>query len=364
MSAWSPQQDAALMAIRRWQCDRSSPQIFYLAGYAGTGKTTLAKQIAQDTRGEVIFCAFTGKAALVLRQKGCEGARTIHSLIYHPVEVPNGPPTFELNERSDGESASLIIVDECSMVDEALALDLLSFGTPVLVLGDPAQLPPVKGAGFFTAREPDFVLTEIHRQAADNPIIRMSMTVREGGVLRPGRYGDSEVVASGVTLDADRVLAADQMLVGRNATRLRYNARYREIRGTTSSMPVVGDKLVCLRNDREKGLLNGGLWKVRKLLTGRGTSIRMAIQSDDGQTDQSVSVRTEFFTGQEAALEWSQRKRSDEFTFGYALTVHKSQGSQWDDVVLFDESPYFREHRARHLYTGLTRAAQKVTVVQ
>jgi exodeoxyribonuclease-5 len=362
--AWSPQQDAALRAIRQWQCDRSSPQVFYLAGYAGTGKTTLAKQIAQDTRGEVIFAAFTGKAALVLRQKGCDGARTIHSLIYRPVEMADGPPTFELNERSDGESASLIIVDECSMVDETLARDLLSFGTPVLVLGDPAQLPPVKGLGFFTDREPDFVLTEIHRQAADNPIIHMSMKVREGRTLQPGRYGDSEVIAPGVTLDADRVMAADQMLVGRNATRLRYNARFREVRGIASPMPVAGDKLVCLRNDKDKGLLNGGLWNVRNLLNGRGASIRMAIQSDDGQTDQSVSVRTEFFTGQEGTLDWSQRRRSDEFAFGYALTVHKSQGSQWDDVVLFDESPYFREHRARHLYTGLTRAAQKVTVVQ
>ena len=361
--AWSPQQDAALLAIRMWQRHGGKP-VFYLAGYAGTGKTTLAKQIAQDTRGEVIFAAFTGKAALVLRQKGCEGARTLHSLLYRPVEVVDGPPTFELNESSDGERASLIIVDECSMVDETLGRDLLALGTPILVLGDPAQLPPVKGVGYFTARDPDFTLTEIHRQAADNPIIRLSMDVREGKTLRPGRYGDSEVIAPGVRFDADRVMAADQMLVGRNVTRLRYNARFREVTGITSPMPVVGDKLVCLRNDKDKGLLNGGLWQVRKLLNGRGTSIRMAIQSDDGRADQSVSVRTEFFTGQEASLEWSQRKRSDEFAFGYALTVHKAQGSQWDDVILFDESSYFREHHLRHLYTGLTRAAQKVVVVQ
>ena len=360
--SWSPQQDAALRSISQWQRHGSS-KVFYLAGYAGTGKTTLAKQIAQDTHGDVIFCAFTGKAALVLQQKGCEGARTIHSLIYRPVEMADGPPTFEINERSDGDTASLIIVDECSMVDDALGRDLLALGTRILVLGDPAQLPPVKGAGYFTSHDPDFTLTDIHRQAADNPIIHMSMKVREGGTLRPGRYGDSEVIAKGTQIDADRVMGADQMLVGRNATRQRYNARFREVKGTTSPMPIAGDKLVCLRNDKDKGLLNGGLWSVQKLLNTKGTSVRMAIQSDDGRTDQSVSVRTEFFTGQEANLEWSQRKRSDEFTFGYALTVHKSQGSQWDDVVVFDESQFFREHRANHLYTALTRAAEKVTVV-
>ncbi len=247
---WSPQQDQALRAIRAWHTHRLSP-VFYLAGYAGTGKTTLAKQIAQDTRGEVIFCAFTGKAALVLQRKGCEGARTIHSLLYRPVEMANGPPTFELNERSDGERASLIIVDECSMVDEALGRDLLALGTPILVLGDPAQLPPVKGVGYFTGSDPDFTLTEIHRQAADNPIIRMSMDIRGGRTLRPGRYGDSEVIARGGELDAERVMAADQMLVGRNATRMRNNARFRELRGTTSPMPIAGDKLVCLKNNKD-----------------------------------------------------------------------------------------------------------------
>jgi exodeoxyribonuclease-5 len=360
--SWSPQQDRALRAIRHWH-DYATAPVFYLAGFAGTGKTTLAKQIAQDTRGEVIFCAFTGKAALVLQRKGCEGARTIHSLLYRPVEVADGPPTFELNERSDGERASLIIVDECSMVDETLGRDLLALGTPILVLGDPAQLPPVKGVGYFTAREPDFLLTEIHRQAADNPIIRMSMDVRSGRTLRPGRYGDSEVIAPGVTLDAERIIAADQMLVGRNATRQRYNARFREVKGTTSPMPIAGDKLVCLKNNKDKGLLNGGLWTVDKLLNARGTSIRMALGSDDGKSEQTVSVRTEWFSGKEADLPWSVRKHADEFTFGYALTVHKSQGSQWNDVVVFDESQFFREHRANHLYTAITRAAEKVMVV-
>ncbi len=359
---WSPQQSAALMKVERWLREPGGPQVLTLSGYAGTGKTTLAKEIAETVPGTVIFCAFTGKAALVLRQKGCDGARTIHSLIYRPIERENEPPRFERNDDSDAYRASLIIVDECSMVDEALGRDLLSFGRKVLVLGDPGQLPPVKGSGFFTSDRPDIMLTEIHRQARDNPIIHLSMAVREGRALSAGRYGDSEVVAKGHGLDTERVLAADQVLVGRNVTRRSYNKGFRQALERGSPYPIASDKLVCLRNDRDKGLLNGGLWTVERLTKTRGTTIGMRVVSEDGDGEAKINVRPEFFDGREDSLEWAERKRSDEFTFGYALTVHKAQGSQWDDVIVVDESTFFREHRANHLYTAITRAAQKVTV--
>ncbi len=143
------------------------------------------------------------------------------------------------------------MIDECSMVDGDLGNDLLSFDTPVLVLGDPAQLPPVKGGGFFTEAEPDVMLTEVHRQAADNPIVRLAMTVREGGRLEFGTYGDSRVIPRRA-IDPQTVLAADQVLVGMNRTRRLYNGRIRELIGHVDPMPAVGEKLVCLRNDRTK----------------------------------------------------------------------------------------------------------------
>jgi exodeoxyribonuclease V len=159
---WPPQQEAALKAVARW-LNRGEPQIFRLFGYAGTGKTTLAKKIAGDVEGEVAFGAFTGKAALVLRAKGCAEARTIHSLIYRATETETGEPSFVLNEDSTVARSKLVIIDECSMVDAELGRDLLSFGVPILVLGDPGQLPPVKGGGFFTGTDPDIMLTEVHR---------------------------------------------------------------------------------------------------------------------------------------------------------------------------------------------------------
>ena len=105
------------------------------------------KHIAEHVDGEVAFGAYTGKAALVLRTKGCTDASTIHSMIYRSRESDENGPQFVINRQSPASKADLIIIDECSMVDEELGRDLLSFGQPVLVLGDPAQLPPVKGGG-------------------------------------------------------------------------------------------------------------------------------------------------------------------------------------------------------------------------
>ncbi len=360
---WSPEQDAALKAVAEWLRSGEN-QVFRLFGYAGTGKTTLARTLAEDVDGEVAFGAYTGKAALVLRQKGCRNASTIHSMMYRTREADTDTPSFVLNQESAAAKASLIIIDECSMVDEELGRDLLSFGVPVLVLGDPAQLPPVKGGGFFTGTEPDAMLTEVHRQAADNPIIALSMQVREGGRLALGQYGTSRVIRRG-QLGAAAVTRADQLLVGTNRSRRAFNARMRELLGHTHAMPEVGEKLVCLRNDKKKGLLNGGTWLVDALHPMRGSKLKMSVtpEEDRGKKPVKISVLPAFFEGSEEELPYPVRRESDEFDYGYALTVHKAQGSQWDSVVLFDESYAFREHRSRWLYTGLTRAAREIVVV-
>lgn len=365
MTDWSPQQDQALKAVSKWLKNKKGPQVFRLFGFAGTGKTTLAVHLAEDV-GDVLYGAFTGKAALVMRKKGCKGASTIHSMIYSLDDEIGGDPTFVLNPNSDVKDADLVIIDECSMVGEELARDLLSFGTRILVLGDPAQLPPVKDAGFFTDAEPDFMLTEVHRQARDNPIIRLSMTVREGGTLPPGDHGAARVLKHG-QYDKEDVLAADQVLVGMNRTRHTYNRRIRDLKGYGGSQqPTAGERLICLRNDRTKKLLNGSLWDVvesRKGKKGVGLKV-MPEGSTDERRIRKVRVHPAFFDGTEGDLPWEVRRESDEFTFGYAITVHKAQGSQWDNVLLFDEAGAFREHSRRWLYTGITRAAERITIAQ
>jgi len=367
MTSFTPHQDSALKSVASWLKAKpgrnGTPRIFRLFGYAGTGKTTLAKHVAEGVDGKVLFASFTGKAAQVMRNKGCEGASTIHSLIYRARESGEQVPQFDLWDDAPASKAELIVIDECSMVDAELGRDLMSFNVPLLVLGDPAQLPPVNGAGFFTDFVPDAMLTEVHRQAEDNPIIRLSMEVRSGKTLSKQSCGATEVLAR-EDLDPSRVMQADQVLVGRNHTRRTYNARLRFRRGIEGSLPAAGEKLVCLRNNKRKGLLNGALFEVAT--RGRGSPIvKLTVRPEESATAKpfKVSVRPECFTARIEDVAWDQRKRYDEFDYGYVLTVHKAQGSEWDDVVLFDESAAFGESRQRWLYTGITRASNRLTIV-
>jgi exodeoxyribonuclease-5 len=269
-------------------------------------------------------------------------------------------PMFALNMESELIGASLLVVDEYSMIDQQMGEDLLSFGCPILALGDPGQLPPVRGVGFFR-RDPDILLTEIHRQARDNPIIWMSKEVREGRSLSPGRYGES-TVASYANAKPDlaaKVLSTDQLLVGRNATRASSNVRARQLLERKDPLPLEGDKLVCLRNNHEIGLLNGQIWTARKDSVFDGDFVLMSLDGEDGaQVD--VSAHAEYFHGK--VPEYWARRDAEEFDYGYALTVHKSQGSQWDNVLLLDE--WYGKDRRQWLYTAITRAAERIDVVQ
>lgn len=420
MTEWSPQQDRALLNVDRWLREYDGDkQLYRLFGFAGTGKTTLAKHLAAGVDGDVRFAAYTGKAASVLRASGAPNAQTIHSLIYTPknrskehlheledeleelqhmiaedrAEAGDDPtwkpsqdkldrmerlkgeiklekrnaerPDFSLNLESPLREASLLVVDECSMVDEPMAMDIMSFGVPILVLGDPAQLPPVKGTGFFTEAEPDTMLTEIHRQAADNPIITLATSVREGRGLKHGEYGTSSVIHRATP---ELAMAADQILVGLNKTRLSTNKRVRELKGLTGSpFPYAGEKLVCLRNDREHGLLNGTLHTATAdAEVNHFVNLRIVPEDNPELEPILVPAHQEHFDGDPERIGYWDRLNAQEFTYGYALTVHKSQGSQWRNVLVIDESASFRDTKTRQrwLYTAITRAADRVTVVR
>lgn len=364
---WSPQQETALKAVDKWfYQDSKKKQVFRVFGYAGTGKTTLAMHFAQNIDGLVLFAAFTGKAALVMRKKGCEGARTIHSLIYIADPDKNtGDVTWKLNKESILKDASLLIIDECSMVDEELARNLLSFKKPILVLGDPAQLPPVAGAGFFTEAKPDVMLTEIHRQAEDNPIVHIATMVREGMVPDYGTYGESRILQKVSSTDA---LEADQIIVGRNVTRDDMNKKMRRLLKIRDEYPIVGDKLICLKNDRDRAIFNGGMFKVGQVLSSKYKTsfLHMRVDPDDGDDPLPVMVKVHksFFSDDVAKPDWKLLKGSQEFDFGYAITCHKSQGSQWNNVLIYDESWCFRDMWQRWLYTSVTRASDRITLVR
>jgi exodeoxyribonuclease-5 len=366
MSKWSREQDQTLKAIRRW-LRSSDQQVFRLYGAAGTGKTEVAAEIGAMAKSPV-FAALTGKAAHVLAQRGCAPTSTIHRLIYKShFDADHKRYTNDLKSPDELGETDLIVIDEASMVAEKMARDLLTFQRKLLVVADPFQLTPPddSGLGFFMREQPDALLTEIHRQARDNPIVHLADLIRRGEPL-PGRGYRAGDAVQIVGVDDPHLLDHDVMLVGTNDTRCRSNNRQRFARGfikhrSSRDAPQLGEILVCLRNDFwvSDPVLNGTRWIVRDkelLPDAKLPLIWMQLSSDyDGETE--VQVPVECFT--KHIFDFHPHLQS--FDYGYALTVHKAQGSDWPSVLLINEAPFFREP-ARWLYTGITRAVTRLTI--
>lgn len=407
---WSPKQAKALDTIAAWLRDPKGKQTLYLAGVAGSGKSTLVEHIVRDLDGKIVYCAPTGKAAHVMRRKGAPTATTVHKAIYLPAGDPPSPaqieklraeckrlyaindpgaratadkiadqlqraeqdskrrgPRFTLNLDSALRHATLGVVDECSMADFRMGEDLESFGTKLLVIGDPAQLPPIYGAGYFTSREPDIFLDEIHRQALDSPILRLADLARRGEALPYGKIGEGvDVLHYGDPSLEERAQTTEMILVGRNRTRHACNAKIRRLLGNGAEpAPVAGDRVICLRNNHELGLLNGTTWTVERCLPDldRMTAKIEVVSSEDGDRVE-CDTWLHHFMAREDELVGAPRRMYNEWGYGYAQTVHKSQGSAFDDVLLFDESRQFGRDAHRHVYTGITRAISKLCVVR
>lgn len=371
----SDEQAQAIRRIVEWYRQKKGPQEFYVAGFAGVGKSVTANLAIEELRQKcgvrsVRTAAYTGKAALVLRKKGVEGAQTIHSLIYSPVEdEETGEIHFVRSESSPAADADLIVLDEVSMVNKEIADDLRSFGKKILVLGDPGQLPPVSGEGAFTSREPDAFLREIHRQAKDSPIIELATLAREGKPL-PAGYEKDGVRVLPLTRESQPLIYREetQPLCGLNRVRWVYNSRIRRLRGFDGDTPQPGERVICCRNNREEGLFNGGLGRLLSIGDGPHGTYRLDVDMEDlTKPNRDLEVdpylfRRNFTNGQAERLRLKGRYLN-EYDFSYALTVHKAQGSSWPDVTVVDDSAAFRDNRAKHLYTSITRAERALTVL-
>lgn len=434
------EQEQCASAIARWLEDEDAKQVFRVEGVAGTGKSTVVMQVMSERfpKLRILYAAYTGKAALVMQRKGAEGASTIHKLIYLPAgsknrdsytskttdlqttilqlkseygqdyDVEKHPdvknlrrevkqleqnlhaPMFRLNLDSEVAHADVVVIDECSMVGQELKDHVCSFGTKILVLGDPGQLPPIASEGAFMKGQPDFVLKEIHRQAKDSPILQLATKARLGQRLEVGTYGNCQVVNQ---ITTDMALEADQILCGRNFTRHINNARMRELRGFSGDMPCPGEKLVCLRNNHEKGLLNGSLWTTIRCKKFSRSKYSLTVAPEEGGEPITVLAHSAYMELYGSIDDWKSKpevriagkrksgleqwadeieervrgigfemREAESFVYGSVLTVHKSQGSQWDNVLLIDESRSFGNDARKHLYTGITRAAKKVII--
>lgn len=436
MTQLSGQQAAAIERIKNWYGNAlldtglgGGAAPFKLFGYAGTGKTTLAKEIGPALGiSDVRFATFTGKAAHVLRSKGANPVTTIHSGIYLPtsdaevreklklarvevealeaelqgtdeqiieagwadrvelmgrlseaseeieeLEAASRRLAFEWNEDSEWAQAELIVLDEVSMVNAKIAADVERYGVPVLVLGDPGQLPPVDGGGYYTSSQPDFLLTKVHRQAKDSPVLDLATRIRESEGTTLGLAATDVRPAS--VLEA---MEHDQVLCWTNKRRWAMVDVIRRKLGRQPGVPSAGDRIMCLSNNRDIGSFNGEQFEVLSAEPA-ANNWRLTVRDDEGR-ERTIPTVGEAFLGQTMQ---EQAKNSGAgirgpwmlATFAQAITVHKAQGSQWRSVYVVNETPGMismtskREGRTaaleqarRWLYTAATRAEEHVTI--
>ena len=383
----SAEQERAITAIDAWWADASAPQEFFLDGEAGVGKSFTsgaAVNRLRNRRGKkrvhtVAAGAYTAKAALVMQRKGVEAASTIHGMIYRPDrDKRTGRLCWRISEESPAAHADIIVIDECSMVNNRMADDLRSFGKKILVLGDVrGQLPPIEGGGAFTNREPDFRLLEPNRFALSSPIMRLGRLARNNEPLPFGTYrtdGDGPECTAEVlplTKETWREIyrPGTQVLCGTHATRWKVSQLLRQQAGFSGPVPLRSERIICCQNGFDLGLINGALGTMSSDAGEEDGRLMLSVDMEnlDCPLDDLPThpyLFQQHFVGPIKRPLYQQGVH--EFDWGYALTVHKFQGSEAPHITLIDDSAAFRDAdmRRRWLYTGVTRAAEGLTILR
>ncbi len=386
----SAEQKQALQAVFAWLAEPNQ-QAFRLGGYAGTGKSTLLAIIRllikkKRPKWNVAFASFTGKATQVLAGKlrhhqaefPKDSVSTLHSLLYAAILDKEGHIAGWRRKEKEKFPYQLLVIDEASMVTADIWKDVQRLGIPVLAVGDHGQLPPVNST-FALLAETDFVLTHIHRQVADSPILQVAALARNEGSIPIQRFGPG--VEKFNSQDGEAQLLIDEylqqvdretlFLTGFNTSRIRLNGSARATRWLDPERPEVGDIVVCLKNDWNVGIFNG--------MTGRIAAISAARQEGDTVLSYEADIEDEqgkkLYSGLLAAEQFNlpetlkfTKKQQQEvgqlFDYGYCLTVHKAQGSQAKRVVLIEERSKHMsdEDWKRWLYTGVTRAEEELSI--
>ena len=392
MELTTKQQEGLDIAIAK---HKNHEKYVVISGYAGTGKSTLVKFIVEALDVEedkVAYACFTGKAAEVLRKKGNKHAMTLHRLLYDSIPRPGGgfirKPKLSLGY-------TVVVVDECSMVPKSMIDMLLAHKVFVLFLGDPEQLPMIdKAESHNLLDNPDIFLDEIMRQEAESEIIQLTMKIRNGEDI-PYMQGKEVIVLPRKELNTDHLLWADSILCATNATRHAINNQVRGLLGFEGELQE-GEKIVVKRNYWEDinatgdALVNGTIGTVSNIFENfvmipnyikndrhRIPTLTCDIQPEFGAVFNTVDVDKDFLVHECPCVDWRvsykigklKNKLGDilprQITYGYALTCHSAQGSEWDKVLVLEESfPFDKNEHRRWLYTAATRASQRLVLVR
>jgi exodeoxyribonuclease-5 len=345
----------------------SKAQTFRVAGPAGTGKTTVIAQSIASIRHansslRIAVVAPTGKAAQVLQRKGIP-ARTIHSTLYE--QISSSPLRFakKLTVPFD-----VIIADESSMISKDIFRDMTGYPVNIVFVGDPYQLEPIGDDPRILTGINDVTLTEIHRQAEENPIITFATWLRENPSKPTSHFFSGRLELSSAALIrkflrprevATWLSAYDQIIVGRNTTRCLINTLAKQ---SPTLLPIPGERLICLKNNYTYGITNGQQFTVgpQHIVTGtEDTSYNDTLHCIDDEGD---DYHLPFFTHSFNNPTFRNTELPRDLValdYAYAITCHKSQGSEWDRVAVIDEA--FGDSPNRWRYTAATRAAVSLT---
>lgn len=325
----------------------SKAPVTILQGPAGSGKSYLLKYILEELgyhETQIAFLTYTGTAANVLIKSGVT-ASTIHKLIYAPIMRYGTLMGFRKKSKRELFEESplrLLVIDEFSMLSQELLNDLKSFGIQILLVGDQFQLPPI-GTPNEYANTADVFLTEVHRQALDNPILWAATQVRNGKMLPAGLYGDVLWVGRKEKAEESWYRKDVQIITGLNQTKDELNLQM-----AGSSTPMRGHKIIFLRNDMDKGVTNGTIAELGSVDKTFRNKYTLNVSSQD--------LDLKAYPAEFLLYGDTPDKKGQYFSYAYAISCHKAQGQTFDTPgMIYDESFIFRNDKDRWLYTAISR---------
>lgn len=389
------QQEAIEKALKWYYLYSYKKKFFILGGLAGTGKSTVISAIVSRMNlpryHKVIYATFTAKASLVLRKQGLD-SNTIHSTFYYANKDKRTGKTYFTKKMKLDDSIKLIVVDEAAMVSDKLIEDILSFGVPTILSGDPSQLGPIMATNtyMFDYNKMDALLTEIMRQDDESGILKLATLARTGEGIRYGDYNESKVTK--LETLRDKLLEFDAILTWKNSTRRSINNFIRKyLLKRKTSYPIKGDKVLCLNNNYNysinyediglylinglvgivEGDFNDDYYEGQKCMKGcfypdfldSNNQFNVYCYKEIFELYRKGIFNTTFERDKKVnENDEEQQEMITMMDYGYALTVHKSQGSGFDNVLVIDEYRGGYEFRKKWLYTAITRAKKKVVI--